>query len=48
MWPWPKTLKTWNELLADPLYVAAAGLLRTNQGRHWEGAADDPLLEGPK
>jgi O-antigen ligase len=36
------------QLMADPLYVAAAGLLRTNQGRHWEGAADDPLLEGPK
>jgi O-antigen ligase len=36
------------QLMADPLYVATAGLLRTNQGRQWGGAMADPLLEGPK
>jgi hypothetical protein len=36
------------QLMADPLYVAAAALIHTNQSPTRAGAMADPLLEGPK
>jgi O-antigen ligase len=37
-----------DDLMNDPVYVAAANLVKTNTWQNREGEKGDPLLEGPK
>ena len=37
-----------DNLLNDPLYVAASNLAKTKNWQKWQGDKEDPLLEGPK